>query len=50
MIKLVFALLLILGVAGFFMSYTVFGGVVQVAAIVALVALGIHRIRRYKVD
>ena len=50
MIKLVFALLLILGVAGFFMASTMAGGVVQVVAIVALVALGVHRIRGYKVD
>jgi len=50
MIRLVFALLLILGVAGFFTSYTMFGGVIQVVGIVALVALGINRIRRYKVD
>ena len=50
MIRLVFALLLILGVAGFFTSHTMFGGVIQVVAIIALVALGVNRIRRYKVD
>ena len=50
MIRLVFALLLIVGVGGFFTSYTMFGGTIQVAVIIALVVLGIHRIRRYKVD
>jgi hypothetical protein len=57
MLWLIFAVLLGVGVAGFFASSTLFGGVFQLILIGALVALGINRIRavstrirRYQVD
>lgn len=45
MIWLIFAMLLVLGVVGFLVPYTLVGGVIQVLLISALVALGINRIR-----
>jgi len=57
MIWLIFAILMAVGVAGFFASSTIFGGVFQLLLIGALMALGINRIRavssrirRYQVD
>jgi uncharacterized membrane protein len=50
MIKLVFVLLMIVGIAGLIMSYSMFNGLIQLALVVALVALGVHRILRYRVD
>ena len=57
MIWLILVILLAVGVAGFFASSTLFGGVVQLLMIGTLVALGINRIRavssrirRYQVD
>ena len=57
MIWLILAILLAVGVTGFFASSTLFGGVFQLLIIGALVALGINRIRavssrirRYQVD
>jgi hypothetical protein len=50
MITLVFAMLLLIGVTGLFTSYTMLGGVIQLSLVVALVALGINRIRRFRID
>ena len=57
MLWLIFAILLSVGVAGFFASSTLIGGVFQLLLIGALVAIGINRIRalssrirRYQVD
>jgi len=57
MLWLIFAILLFVGIAGFFASSTLIGGVFQLLLIGALVALGINRIRavssrmrRYQVD
>ena len=57
MLWLIFAILLSVGVAGFFASSTLVGGVFQLLLIGALVTLGINRIRavssrirRYEVD
>ena len=57
MLWLIFAILLAVGVVGFFASSTLIGGVFQLLLIGALVALGINRIRavssrmrRYEVD
>ena len=57
MLWLILAILLAVGVAGFFASSTLVGGVFQLLMIGALVALGINRIRavssrirRYQVD
>jgi uncharacterized protein with ACT and thioredoxin-like domain len=57
MVWLVFALLLVLGVAGLLVSDAIVGGVMQILLISTLVALGIQRIRavstrmrRYQVD
>ena len=50
MIKLVFVLLLIVGIAGLLTSYSMFNGLIQLAIVVALVALGIYRILRYRAD
>jgi len=45
MLWLIFAMLLVLGVVGFLVPYTLVGGVIQVLLISALVALGINRVR-----
>jgi hypothetical protein len=50
MILLIFAMLLILGAAGLLTSYGMVSGFVQLLLIVTLVALGIYRIRRFRVD
>jgi hypothetical protein len=50
MIWLIFAMLWIVGLAALFTSYGMVGGLIQLSVIVTLVALGIHRIRRYRVD
>ena len=50
MIPLIFAMLLILGLAGLLTSYGMIGGFIYLFLIVTLVALGIYRIRRYRVD
>jgi hypothetical protein len=50
MITLVFAMLLLLGATGLFMSYTMLGGLIQLSLVVGLVTLGIHRIRRFRID
>ena len=49
MIWLIFAILLIFGVVALLASYTVVGGVIQFLLISVLLALGINRIRRYRV-
>ena len=50
MIGLIFALLLIVGLTGLLTSYGMVSGFVQLLLIVTLVALGIYRIRRFRVD
>jgi Ca2+-dependent lipid-binding protein len=43
-------MILITGLLGFFVSHTLFSGVIQIFVICAFVVLGILRIRRYKDD
>ena len=50
MLWLIIAMLLVLGVVGLLASYTLVGGVIQIVLISTLVALGINRIRRYRMD
>ena len=50
MIPLIFAALLILGLAALLTSYGMVGGFIQLSLIVTLVVLGIYRIRRYRMD
>ena len=50
MLWLIFTMLLVLCLVGLLASYTLVGGVIQILLISALVALGINRIRRYRVD
>ena len=50
MIWAIFALLLIMGLVGLLTPYTMIGGVIQIILICALVALGIRRILRSKVE
>ena len=50
MIWFIIAMLLIMGLVSLLASYTLVGGVIQIFLICALVALGIKRIRRYRVD
>lgn len=50
MIPLVFAMLLFLAAIALFASYTMFGGLLQVLLVIALMGLGIHRIRRVRID
>jgi C4-dicarboxylate transporter len=50
MIWLILALLLIISLVGLLGSYTLIGGVIQIVLICALVAMVIHRIRRFNID
>jgi hypothetical protein len=50
MLSAIFATLLILGVVGLLASYTLVGAVIQIVLISTLVALGINRILRYRLD
>jgi hypothetical protein len=50
MLWLIFAMLSILGVVGILDSSTMIGGFIQITLISALVALGIHKMQRYRVD
>ena len=50
MLWLIFAMLSILGVVGILDSSTMTGGFIQITLISALVALGIHKMQRYRVD
>ena len=50
MIWLIIAMLSVMGLVGLFAPYMLVGGVIQIFLICALVALGIKRIRRYRVD
>ena len=50
MLWLIFAMLLVLGVVVLLASQTLVGAVIQIVLISALVALGIHRMRRYRAD
>ena len=50
MIPLIFAMLLILGAAALFSSYGMVGGFIYLLLTITLLALGIHRIRRYRID
>jgi hypothetical protein len=50
MLWLIITMLLVLGVVGLLASYTLVGGVIQIVLISTLVALGINRIRRYRMD
>jgi hypothetical protein len=43
-------MLSILGVVGILDSSTMIGGFIQITLISALVALGIHQVRQYRVD
>jgi hypothetical protein len=46
----IFAMLLVLGVVGLLAPYGMVGGLFQILLIGALVALGINRLRQYRVD
>ena len=50
MIVLVFAMLLLLGVTGLFMTNTLFSGMIQLFLVVALVVFGISRIKRFTIN
>jgi hypothetical protein len=50
MLWIIFVMLLIMGVVALFASYTMIGGLIQILLISALLAIGIHRMRRYRVD
>jgi hypothetical protein len=50
MIPLIFAMLLILGAAALLTSYGMVGGFIYLSLTITLLALGIHRIRRYRID
>lgn len=50
MLWVIFAMLSILGVVGILASYTLVGGFIQITLISTLVALGINRMRRIRVD
>jgi hypothetical protein len=50
MIWLIVAMLLMLGAVALLASYTLAGGTIQILLIGVLVAIGIHRIRRFKID
>jgi hypothetical protein len=49
MITLVFAMLLALGVTALSMTYGMFGGMILLVLVVALVTFGIHRISRFTI-
>ena len=50
MLWIIFVMHLIMGVVALFASYTMIGGLIQILLISALLAIGIHRMRRYRVD
>jgi|RhiMetdeSRZDD1v2_1073273.scaffolds.fasta_scaffold183966_1 hypothetical protein len=50
MLWIIFALLLIVGLVAIFASYTLIGASIQILSVLVLVALGVARIRRYRVD
>jgi hypothetical protein len=50
MLWIIFAMLFIMGVVALFASYTMIGGLIQILLISVLLAIGIHRMRRYRVD
>jgi hypothetical protein len=50
MLWFVFAMFFIIGLVAIFASYTMVGGIMQILLVSVLVAIGINRIRRYRVD
>lgn len=50
MIWAIFAMLLIMSLVAIFASYTMVGGILLIILICALLALGIHSIRRIRVE
>ena len=50
MLWFIFAMLFLMGLVALFASYTMFGGIIQILLISMLVAIGINRIRRYRID
>jgi hypothetical protein len=50
MLWIIFVMLLIMGIVALFASYTMIGGFIQILLISVLLAIGIHRMRRYRVD
>jgi hypothetical protein len=50
MIWLILVALLIIGFVAIFASYTIVGGILLIILICALLALGIHSIRRIRVE
>jgi hypothetical protein len=50
MLWIIFAMLLAMGVVALFASYTMVGGIIQILLVSMLVAIGINRMRRYRVD
>jgi hypothetical protein len=50
MLWIIFVLLLIMGLVAIFGSYTMVGGIIQILLVSVLVAIGINRMLRYRVD
>jgi hypothetical protein len=50
MLWIIFVMLLIMGAVALFASYTMVGGIIQILLVSMLVAIGINRMRRYRVD
>jgi hypothetical protein len=50
MLWFIFAMLLIMGLVAIFASYTMVGGIIQILLVSVLVAIGINRMRRNRVD
>jgi hypothetical protein len=50
MFWIIFAMLFIMGLVAVFGSYTMVGGIIQILLVSVLVAIGINRIRQYRVD
>jgi len=50
MLWIIFAMLFIMVPVAIFASYTMVGGVVQILLVSVLVAMGINRLRRHRVD
>jgi hypothetical protein len=50
MLWIIFVLLFIMGLVAIFASYTMVGGIIQILLVSVLVAIGINRMRKYRVN
>jgi hypothetical protein len=50
MLWFIFAMLFLMGLVALFASYTMVGGIVQILLVSVLVAIGINRMWRHRVD